>query len=283
MAFTPFMSLKDDGSMRFRCNESNENRTVFFERQGIGQPVFNDSGFAHISTVYDKTLVSLELIHSHIVYDVSCNENGEICIYDDEGNSRQLKGLQGDGYITRDIRLVPCVTVADCMPLWLYDEESGVFGVVHSGWKGTGIIVEALKLAEKRYGTRRESVRIIMGPHIHDCCYNVDPERVSFFSEKFGSDCISFRDGTPFLSLQQANLNALNDFGVPLNHITISNQCTCCSKGFLRNNEQHSLSKGPDTYLYGSFRRQTADLPLNMPFEEKSRCFTVMAAAAVMN
>ena len=51
--------------------------------------------------------------------------------------------------ITKNPSLMPVVTVADCMPLYLYDSVSGVFGVVHSGWKGTGIIGEALNLAKK--------------------------------------------------------------------------------------------------------------------------------------
>ncbi len=270
MSFIPVLSGIQDGSMRFRWNESNGNRLAWFQKQGIGQPVFSEVEKVFTSDEFDKTLISIELIHSRLVYDLQCGCDGQISAFDANGNMFPLKGLQGDGFITTDKRLVPCVTVADCMPLWFSDEESGVFGVVHSGWKGTGIIVNALELAEKRYGTKKENVHITIGPHIHDCCYNVDPERVTFFSAHFGANCINWREEIPYLSLQQANLNALNDFGVPLNHITISDQCTCCTRT-------------AELFRYGSFRRQTADLPLNMPFEEKSRCFTVMAAAAVMN
>lgn len=280
MALRTGLSSISDGSMRFRWQEENTNRIRFFDGLDIRQPVFgndvdDDGREPFLNPKGSRTLISLELIHSHYVYDISCTSDGRILITDDEGMERCLEGLQGDGYITKDPRLVPCVTVADCMPLWFSDEVTGVFGVVHSGWKGTGIIVDALKLAEKNYGTRKEDVQVTMGPHIHNCCYNIDPERVAFFNDRFGEDCITLRNGVPYLSLEQANLNALAAYGVPRDHITTSDACTCCAT------EPLSLSKGPDAYLYGSFRRQTAGLPADMPFEEKSKRFTVMAAFAV--
>ncbi len=269
MSFRTGLSSIADGSMRFRWNEHNENRIRYFNEKEIRQPLFhNEEGEVYLNPESSHTLISLELIHSHDVFDISCDADDRIVIKDSDGQKRCLKGLQGDGYITKDPRIVPCVTVADCMPLWFSDDQSGVFGVVHSGWKGTGIIVDALKLAEKNYGTRKENVRVTMGPHIHNCCYNVDPERVTFFSGKFGSDCITWQNDVPFLSLQQANLNALAAFGVPRDHITTNNDCTCCCKA-------------GDSYRYGSFRRQTAGLPADMSLEEKSKRFTVMAAFAV--
>ncbi|HPS42895.1 MAG TPA: laccase domain-containing protein [Treponemataceae bacterium] len=59
---------------------------------------------------------------------------------------------QGDGILTRNPDLVPSVTIADCMPIWLFDPVTGCFGVLHSGWKGTGILRTALELASDEWG-----------------------------------------------------------------------------------------------------------------------------------
>ena len=108
------MTVKAAGSMRFRWNETNDNRNEFFHGMLIQKPV--------------------ELIHSKLVVDLH------------RGN--EADGVHADGLITTKKDFLPVVTVADCMPLYLYDPVTGVFGVVHSGWKGTGIVGEAIKLAQ---------------------------------------------------------------------------------------------------------------------------------------
>ncbi|MCR4953375.1 MAG: polyphenol oxidase family protein [Treponema sp.] len=182
---SPFcgMSVRSAGSMRFRWNEQNLNRDAFLK--GIARTI---------------TPVPVELIHSRLVYDVK--------------EAGQTSGLQGDGIITTNKSLMPVVTVADCMPIYLYEPESGVFGIVHSGWKGTGIIEDAIKLAVKTYGCGMgqssggenaggrgervcggehvgENFCVILGPHIRNCCYIVNQERADYFASNFGSDCVT--------------------------------------------------------------------------------------------
>ena len=125
---------------------------------------------------------------------------------------------------------------------------STVFGVVHSGWKGTGIIENAIKYAEKNYNAKSENFRIIIGPHIHSCCYKVDQERENYFNTNFAKD--SSTNG--MLSLKKANLYLLEKLGVKPENILTSKNCTNC-----------------DTRL-GSFRRET-DATIEKPF-------TVMSA-----
>ncbi|MBP5520130.1 MAG: polyphenol oxidase family protein [Treponema sp.] len=216
------LTLKAAGSMRFRWNEKNERRDL----------VLNPLG----------TIVPLQLDHTHIVYNVK--EAGD------------TKGKIGDGIITKNELLVPSVTVADCMPVYLYDSETGVFGIVHSGWKGTGIAVDAIKLAQKEYGARAENFLVILGPHIRECCYIVSQERADYFSKNFTPECIkplesgvevSWNTGSGALyrlSLEKANLAALKKAGVPDENIWIHPACTCCTQK-------------DNTFIYGSNRRET--------------------------
>ena len=227
------LSLLGAGSMRFRWNEKNDNRTRCLSLlEGTG--------------AYKCTVVPVQLEHTHIVYNIkeSCDTAGKI----------------GDGIITVNRTLVPSVTVADCMPVYLYEPKTGVFGIVHSGWKGTGIAVDAINLAEKEYGAHPENFYVVLGPHIRDCCYIVNEERAAWFSENFTPECVRpLEDGVEVswnngagplyrLSLEKANLAALKKAGVPQENIRLHKACTCCYKA-------------PDTgdFLYGSNRRETTE------------------------
>jgi YfiH family protein len=88
--------------------------------------------------------------------------------------------------ISRDPGVILSVTVADCMPVYLYDTGSGGFGLVHSGWRGTGIVLAALELMAGRWGARPQEVSAVLGPAIRGCCYRVDEGRARSFEAEFG-------------------------------------------------------------------------------------------------
>ena len=250
------MSLKKAGSMRFRWNETNPNRLDFL------------SGIAG----RNREIAQVELIHSKTVYPVD--------------DAEEVLNLQGDGIITKNPQIIPVVTCADCMPIFIYNPETKVFGTLHSGWKGTGIVAEAIQKACRIYGGKPSDFCVVLGPHIHSCCYKIDEERAKYFSVNFGEDCVepynnrraihfpgdpkkgqlgdvvcdSVRgDWTFSLSLAQANVNVLHGLGIDDGSIVVARECTCCNHAF------------------GSFRRQTLGLPPDMPMEERQRHFTVQA------
>ena len=242
------LSLKAAGSMRFRWNETNPNREKLRWLSLSKLPL-------------EGELVPVQLDHTHIVYDVK--------------SAGDTLGKIGDGIITTNRSLIPTVTVADCMPLYLYDPVTRVFGIVHSGWKGTGIVVDAIELAKNNYGAKAEDFCIILGPHIRDCCYIVNEERAMWFSKNFTPDCVRPLEpgvkvdwntgGGPLyrLSLEKANLAAIKKAGVPDENIWIHPACTCCSKIAGKN-------------IYGSNRRETKE---NSALDK----FTVQAAFIFAN
>ncbi|MDR1957392.1 MAG: polyphenol oxidase family protein, partial [Treponema sp.] len=148
------------------------------------------------------------------------------------------EGARADGMITRDPGRCLLVTVADCLPVYLYDTESGGFGLVHSGWKGTGIALTALRLMESHWHTRPEAVAAVLGPCIGPCSYRVDAERARGFDAEFGGAAGAYPLGPVVkdyalpgseaqgfaLDLQAANVRLLVNAGV--RHIALCENCT---------------------------------------------------------
>ncbi|MEL3900311.1 polyphenol oxidase family protein [Treponema phagedenis] len=212
------ISLLSEGSMRASVNE--ENRQIFYQKAGLDPLMILAVRQKHTKTVY--------AVHT----------------------TAELKDIPtGDGIITIEKNLIPTVTVADCMPIFLFDLETSCFGVVHSGWEGTGIVGEAIKKAEILYQAKAENFKVILGPHIHSCCYTVTAERARFFSDYFTADCVALdkdkvQTHWPYrLSLLKANTHVLTQLGVKKENILDSGFCTQCA-----------VSQGK--HLFGSSRRQ---------------------------
>ena len=142
----------------------------------------------------------------------------------------QSCGLPGDGLVMRDPDTVAGVTVADCLPVFLWDTATGARAVCHSGWKGTGIVREALRLMKTRYGTSPQSTRAILGPSIHPCCYAIPRECAEAFAGEFGREAAFSRDGNWYIDLAAANKGILLGEGVQGIHI--HPECTCCDTRF---------------------------------------------------
>ncbi len=208
------ISRLEAGNMGPSYEKSNHNRQNFFSIFGISS----------------RRVKGLRQIHSR-----------RIVIADgvDSAEKKSEKYIEeGDGLLTASTDIVLSVTVADCLPIFLYHLSGKFYGVVHSGWQGTGIISDAVQEMNKRYDVPFEEIAVIMGPGIGVCCYKVDKERAALFHDRWGESSVSKKNGFS-LDLRQANINALNEY--PLHSITVFDDCTCCDENF------------------GSFRRQGPD------------------------
>ena len=120
------------------------------------------------------------------------------------------------------------VTVADCLPVFLTDRRLGVFSLVHSGWKGTGIALAAVRTMAERFGSRPSDLSITIGPGIGVCCYEVPEERAALFGREFGEESVVREPGRgPRLDLRAANVRLLTRAEV--GEIVVVTDCTRCS------------------------------------------------------
>ena len=146
----------------------------------------------------------------------------------------------GDSAVTSVQSAVLSITVADCLPIFLYDATKHVFAIAHSGWKGTGIATHVVDTMVREFQSKQSEIDVLIGPGIGDCCYNV-PESRARYMEKFGEGVAIARDGEFYLSLQNANINLLKKHGIV--KISVIDHCTSCS-GFLGSYRR----QGPESF-----------------------------------
>jgi hypothetical protein len=130
-----------------------------------------------------------------------------------------------DGLVSRDaVRLI--VHVADCVPILAYDIHEHVLGAAHAGWRGTyGNIAKNLITAMNTLGAEPKNVRVVLGPHIGVCCYDVPRER----AKKFSQSAVRFDSRAWYVDLGRVNYLQFLEAGVLHSHISVSRQCTACN------------------------------------------------------
>ncbi len=202
------MSLRDAGDMGYREGTEPPARKELFRTLGV------DGGM----------VVSCQQIHSR-----------RVCVV----SSPVSRLLKGDGLVTENRDLILGASAADCMPVFLIDRKKGNFGVVHSGWKGTGIVAGALDIFTGRLGADKDDMAVILGPSAGVCCYEVDGERSRIFRNEWGDSAVEERGGSFFLNLPAANAAILERYGV--SEVYEFHECTICNP------------------RYGSFRREGPD------------------------
>lgn len=110
------------------------------------------------------SLISLRQVH------------GTRILVHEGGWSGWLRSGEADGHIATSRGIALAVSIADCVPVFLA-HESGVVGLLHSGWRGTAgrIVRDAINLMTQT-GLAANEIRIHLGPAICGRCYEVDAE-----------------------------------------------------------------------------------------------------------
>ncbi len=98
------------------------------------------------------------------------------------------RGLRADGMATDRPGLALGILTADCAPVLFADEEAGVVGAAHAGWRGAlAGISEAVLERMERLGAETNRTVAAVGPCIAQASYEVGPEfRIEF--EAFDPD-----------------------------------------------------------------------------------------------
>lgn len=133
---------------------------------------------------------------------------------------------EADGWITDCPDRALCVFVADCLPIFLWDDAGRAVGVFHSGWKGAaaGMPREAVASFQRFFGVSAADLHARVGAHVGPCCYRVGPE----LEPRFRAESFRRTDAGLFLDLGAEARAQLVESGVPAARVEVDASCTSC-------------------------------------------------------
>jgi polyphenol oxidase len=148
-----------------------------------------------------------------------------------------------DALITDKKNIFLTVSIADCVPIFLYDRVNHVVAAIHSGWQGSSkkIVLKTIDQMSIKYGTNSENIFAHIGYSAGACCYEVGSDVAEIFGEGF----IIPKSADKFhLDLKKFNKNLLFSAGVPDKQIEVSKFCTICNPNFLHSYRRDGKKSG---------------------------------------
>jgi len=135
--------------------------------------------------------------------------------------------IQADGIVTQDCDVPIAIRTADCLPVFMYDPKQKVIGITHAGWRSTQkrIVQGTLKKMKDKFKTRLQDVKVVFGPGLRFCCYEVTEE----FLKVFPKETKHIKDQLYF-DLALANKHQLLSLGILSKNIFDAKTCTRCMK-----------------------------------------------------
>lgn len=129
------------------------------------------------------------------------------------------------------------VLTADCLPVLLYSTQQPYVAAVHSGWKGTmqKIVCKAVENLIQ-LGCTVQSLRAIIGPSAHPCCYEVSQDFVkNIEAAKLDTKYMIYKNNAWYYDNMGQNIDLLMHSGIAQDAInTTQAVCTMCTNGKYR-------------------------------------------------
>lgn len=147
-----------------------------------------------------------------------------------------------DALITERRRVFLCVSVADCVPVFVFDVKQKIVTGIHAGWRGTAskIVERSLETMMREFSSNPCNMAAFVGPSAAVCCYNVGEDVASQFEERF----VHRLDGKTFVDLKLANLAQLREVGIARSAIEVSPLCTVTESHLLHSYRREKESSG---------------------------------------
>lgn len=130
-----------------------------------------------------------------------------------------------DGYdalITADAGILLVVSVADCVPVMIYDAKTKALAAIHAGWRGTvgGIVTTTIERMQATFRTNPADCYAFIGTCIDECSFEVNADVADHFAGDFKRWDPS--PGKFFVDLKKANKAQLLTAGLPEKQISVS-------------------------------------------------------------
>jgi len=201
------ISEKKDGSMKFTGNILKDKK-ILRQRKN----------FLNKLNINPELVVNAELSHRDGIKVV-------------EKKNRDKTVKKTDGLLTSEKNLFLAITVADCLPIFIFDFQKEIVGLVHGGWRGLSkdILFSALQKLKREFKSNTKNILVGIGPGISKCHFEVNKRILRQF-KYLPRNSISKRNDKTFLDLKKiAQYQALGA-GIKKQNIEINPDCTYCLK-----------------------------------------------------
>ncbi len=215
---TPAESFSLSFTKNSNPSVAKRNRKIFLEQLGISE---------------DKLALPKQ-IHS-----------SNVCIVDKPGIYENCDALVTD---KKDVYLV--VSVADCAPVYIYDQVVKVIALVHCGWRGAGekIVEKTIDVMVKSFGGITDDMIAYIGPCASVCCYEVGNEFEKFFDARF----LRFKRNEKYhFDLKGEIYSQLVKSGLKFKNIGVDEHCTICNADLFHSFRRDGESSGRMWALFG--------------------------------
>jgi YfiH family protein len=194
---------------------TDKNMKVFYESGEDKEAPVNRERFLKKLDLSSKDLISVKSISGSNVEIVTEKDLGSFI-----GNT--------DGLITARKNVYLAITVADCLPVIVFDPKKEVVGLLHCGWKGIekNIIEKAVNKMKDIFNSDPQDFAAVIGPGIGTCHFEVKEDLI----EKFASypEAFNKHDGKTFMDLKLVAHKKLEECEIRPENISASPDCTYC-------------------------------------------------------
>ncbi|PSR14746.1 MAG: peptidoglycan editing factor PgeF [Bacteroidetes bacterium] len=135
-----------------------------------------------------------------------------------------------DALITNRKGVVLTVTIADCVPILIFDPVHDAVGAAHAGWRGTvaGIAEKTLRQMGQAFGTQAKDCWAWVGTCIGALDFAVDADVADHFPRQHKT--WDEEKGKFFVDLKKANREQLINLQLPATQLTVSPYSTVADR-----------------------------------------------------
>jgi purine-nucleoside/S-methyl-5'-thioadenosine phosphorylase / adenosine deaminase len=135
--------------------------------------------------------------------------------------------LEFDALITDSPNTFLGILTADCLPIFVVDQQKKVIAAIHAGRQGTALRIAAktLRKMTEEFGCLWKDLHIAMGPSIGPLCYEIDEQ---VFQQEWKSLSVSRGKGKWMVDLARINIGQMKGEGIEEEQISWVNLCTHC-------------------------------------------------------
>lgn len=148
---------------------------------------------------------------------------------------------EADGWVLRLSGWGAAIQTADCVPLFLWDENARTLGLSHCGWRGVVQGLPGKTVRAMREAGAQGVISAWAGPHIQSCCFEVQEDT----ARQFRPEQVIHKNGKMFVDLNAEILRQLQAEGLRTQDIQFPYYCTCGDKenffSWRRDHERQNL------------------------------------------